>query len=311
MTKHERSKKQKKRGSLLLDFGGIVLGSMIYAVSVNAFTAPNQIAPGGVTGISTMLNYLFDTPIGVMTLVINLPIVLWGIIEIGYQLVAKTLVAIAVSSIAIDIFSLFIPPYHGDAILVAIFGGVLEGLGLSLVFIRGATTGGTDLIARLLNHRFRHIPLGKLMMAVDGVIVVISAFVFGRIENAMYACIVIFVATSLIDRILYGVDIGTGKIFYVLSPCAHQIGNRIMGELDRGITYISATGGYSNIPSQMLFCAVRRFEVYKVNEIIREEDRDAFVIVGDAGEISGEGFRSPKPEDKTLRELLKNIRKKD
>lgn len=294
--------------NLLLDAVFIAVGSMIYAVSVNAFTAPNQIAPGGMTGIATMLNYLFDTPIGVMVMLLNIPIIFWGIIEIGYKLVAKTLLAITLSSVCIDLFALFIPAYRGDPILVAVFAGVFEGLGLSLVFVRGATTGGTDLMGRLINHRYRHFSVGKVMLAIDGIIIAISAFVFSSVESAMYACIVIFVSTSLIDAIIYGVDSGTGKTFFVLSPKTHDIGNRIMKELDRGVTYIRSKGGYSEESRDMLLCAVRRFEAYKVNEIIREEDRDAFVIVGDAGEISGEGFRPVKSDDKPLKDVIENLK---
>lgn len=286
----------------------ITVGSMIYAVSVNAFTAPNNIAPGGITGVSTMISYLINTPIGMVAMLLNIPIIIWGIMEIGYKLVAKTLLAITISSICIDLFSLFIPAYKGDPLLVAIFAGVFEGLGLSLVFIRGATTGGTDMMGRLINHRYRHFSVGKIMLAIDGLIVVMSAFVFGSIDNAMYACIVIFVSTSLIDAMIYGTDSGTGKTFFVLSPKTHDIGDRIMKELDRGVTYISSKGGYSKEPGDMLLCAVRRFEVYKVNTIIREEDRDAFVIVGDAGEISGEGFRPVKSDDKPLKDVIKNLK---
>lgn len=303
------NKKKSRAKNLILDTVFIAAGSMIYAVSVNAFTAPNQIAPGGITGVSTMLNYLFDTPIGVVVMLLNIPITLWGIIEIGYKLVAKTLLAITMSSVCIDLFALFIPAYRGDPILVAIFAGIFEGLGLSLVFIRGATTGGTDMMGRLINHRYRHFSVGKIMLAIDGVIILISAFVFGSVESAMYACIVIFVSTSLIDTIIYGADSGTGKTFFVLSPKTHVIGDRVMKELDRGVTYISSKGGYSNEPGEMLLCAVRRFEAYKLNEIIRDEDKDAFVIVGDAGEISGEGFRPVKSDDKPLKDVIKNIKK--
>lgn len=300
---------RKKIKAMVLDLLCILAGSAIYAVSVNAFTAPNNIAPGGMTGVATMLNYMFSTPIGMAVLVLNIPIIIWGIMEIGYKLVAKTLLAIIMSSICIDLFALFIPAYRGDAILVALFAGIFEGIGLSLVFIRGATTGGTDLIARLINHRLKHLSMGKIMLAIDGLIVVVSAFVYGSIENAMYACIVIFVATSLIDSILYGVDVGTGKIFYVLSGKNDIIGKRIMEELDRGVTYINARGGYSNESSDMLLCAVRRYEVYKLNTIIRDVDKDAFVIVGDAGEISGEGFKPTKSDDKPLKELIRGMNK--
>ena len=141
--------KGKKARTLLLDALCMLAGSAVYAVEVNAFTAPNNIAAGGITGVATMLNYLWGTPIGLVSFLINVPIVLWAVVDIGYKLVAKTVAAIALTSVMIDLFSRFVPAYHGDPILVALFAGLLEGLGLSLIFIRGATTGGSDLVARL------------------------------------------------------------------------------------------------------------------------------------------------------------------
>ena len=299
----------KRVKTILLDLAFMAAGAVVYAVSVNAFTSPNNIAPGGVTGIATMLNYLFSTPIGLVAFLINIPIILWAVVEIGYKLVAKSVVAILLSSLAIDLLAPIVPSYQGNMILVALFAGLCEGLGLSLTFLRGATTGGTDMLARLLGRRKPHLSMGKLMLAVDGLIVLASAFVYGSIENAMYACIVIFVSTRLIDSILYGTDVGTGKLFFVMSPKVRQMGDRIIREVDRTVTYLDSHGGYTNEPGETMLCAVRRFEVFQVQAIIREEDRDAFVIVGDAGQITGEGFRSAHPDDKPLKELLQGLRK--
>ena len=299
----------KRVKTILLDLAFMAAGAVVYAVSVNAFTSPNNIAPGGVTGIATMLNYLFSTPIGLVAFLINIPIILWAVVEIGYKLVAKSVAAILLSSVAIDLLAPIVPSYQGNMILVALFAGLCEGLGLSLTFLRGATTGGTDMLARLLGRRMPHLSMGKLMLAVDGLIVLASAFVYGSIENAMYACIVIFVSTRLIDSILYGTDVGTGKLFFVMSPKVRQMGDRIIREVDRTVTYLDSHGGYTNEPGETMLCAVRRFEVFQVQAIIREEDRDAFVIVGDAGQITGEGFRSAHSDDKPLKELLQGLRK--
>ena len=299
----------KRVKTILLDLAFMAAGAVVYAVSVNAFTSPNNIAPGGVTGIATMLNYLFSTPIGLVAFLINIPIILWAVVEIGYKLVAKSVAAILLSSVAIDLLAPIVPSYQGNMILVALFAGLCEGLGLSLTFLRGATTGGTDMLARLLGRRKPHLSMGKLMLAVDGLIVLASAFVYGSIENAMYACIVIFVSTRLIDSILYGTDVGTGKLFFVMSPKVRQMGDRIIREVDHTVTYLDSHGGYTNEPGETMLCAVRRFEVFQVQAIIREEDRDAFVIVGDAGQITGEGFRSAHSDDKPLKELLQGLRK--
>lgn len=299
--------KSEKLKMLFLDFLFVAMGSTVYAVGVNAFTAPNNIAAGGVTGISTMLHYVFSTPIGLMSFLINVPIVLWAVIDIGYKLVAKTMLAIALSSVLIDVFSHFVPAYRGNPILVALFAGAFEGAGLSLVFIRGATTGGTDLVARLLGRRLPHLSMGKLMLAVDGIIIGISAFVFGSVENAMYACIVVVVCTKIIDAILYGTDIGTGKLFFVMSPKVRQMGDRVINEMERTVTYLDSRGGYSKEPGETMLCVVRRFELHQLQTIIREEDKDAFVIVGEAGQVTGEGFRPMHPDDKSMKELLKEL----
>ena len=294
----------------MLDIVFIAAGAAVYATAVTALTAPNNIAPGGVTGLCTMLNFMFGTPIGLMGFLINIPIILWAVVDIGYKLVVKTMAAIVLSSVLIDLFTGFMPVYRGNPILVAVFSGVGEGLGLSLTFIRGATTGGTDMVARLLERRMPQMSMGKLMLALDGVIVAASAVVFGSIENAMYACIDIFVCTSVIDAILYGTDVGTGKLFYVMSPKVREMGQRVIKELDRTVTYLDSHGGYSNEPGETMLCVVRRFEVFQIQAIIREVDRNAFVIVGDAGQITGEGFKSMHPDDKSLKELVQELRGK-
>lgn len=305
------SKTGSRSKTLVLDGLFFVAGALIDAVAVNVFTAPNHIAPGGITGIGTMLNYLFQTPIGMVNMLINIPIVIWAIIEIGYKLVAKSIAAIIVFSVAIDTLALVLPAYDGNPFLAAIFGGVLEGIGLALVFMRGSTTGGTDMIARLLGKHFRHLSMGKLMLAVDLVIIAASALVYQKLESALYAIIAIFVSTRIIDTILYGTDSGNGKLYFIISKKSDEIRRRILEDIDRGVTIIPVQGGYSGQEGEMLLCAVRRYEVAKINDIIHTADRDAFVIVGEAGEITGEGFRSASSDDKTLREIIRSLQKRN
>lgn len=305
------SKTGNRSKTLVMDGLFFVAGALIDAVAVNVFTAPNHIAPGGITGIGTMLNYLFQTPIGMVNMIINIPIIIWAIIEIGYKLVAKSIAAIIVFSVAIDTLALVLPAYDGNPFLAAIFGGVLEGIGLALVFMRGSTTGGTDMIARLLGKHFRHLSMGKLMLAVDLVIIAASALVYQKLESALYAIIAIFVSTRIIDTILYGTDSGNGKLYFIISKKSDEIRRRILEDIDRGVTIIPIQGGYSGQDGEMLLCAVRRYEVAKINDIIHTADRDAFVIVGEAGEITGEGFRSASSDDKTLREIIRSLQKRN
>jgi len=301
---------REKIQGILKDILFFVAGSLIYAVSVDEFTAPNMIAPGGVTGIGTMLNYIAGWPIGMISLLLNIPIFIWAIIEIGYKLVGKTIVATVFLSVAIDLVGRVIPAYTGNQMLAALFGGILEGIGLSLVFMRGGTTGGSDLVARLLGRRLRNFSMGKLMLGVDLTIVLASAFVYKSMESALYAIITIFVSTRLIDAILYGTDVGTGKVLFIMSAKNDEISQDILTDMDRGVTILKSRGAYSGREGEVLLCAVRRYEVVKVKDIVRTHDKDAFMIVGDAGEISGEGFREVKVDDKTLRELIAHAKKK-
>ena len=298
------SRRKSPLATWLVDLLYFAVGSVLYGMSVNMFTAPNQIAPGGLTGLSTLINHVFGTPIGTVIFIMNLPLFAWAFLAIGYKLVMKTVVATFMVSAAIDLMSFIVTPYYGNQMLAAIFGGVVEGFSLSSFFMRGGTTGGTDLLARLLNNHLRHISMAKLMMCVDVVIVALAGFVYQSLESAMYALIVIFVSTRLIDTILYGTDVGTGKMLYVISEKNKEIARIIMEELDRGVTFLKSRGAYSGREGEIILCAVRRDEVVKVNDIVRGVDPSAFVIVGEAGEISGEGFREYHQNDKPLTELL-------
>lgn len=302
-------KKHKK--TLLQDFLFFAVGSVLFAVSVNCFTAPNKIAPGGVTGLATVLNYLIGTPIGTMLFLINVPIFIWAILELGYQLVGKTIVATLICSITIDTLSPVLPVYEGDHMLAALFGGVLEGVGLSMILVKGATTGGTDMVARLLERRLRHLSMGQLMLGVDAMVIVLAGFAYRSLESALYAFVVIFVSTRLIDSILYGADIGTGKMLFIISSKNDEIANQIVSNLERGVTALKSRGLYSGRDGEALLCAVRKYEVSKITDIVHSVDENAFMIIGDAAEIKGEGFRKINREEKTVRDLFRKNRKDD
>ena len=297
MKKMEFTRKQ--AWELLWDGVAFLAGSFLFAVAVNVFTAPNNIAPGGLTGLATMINYLFGAPIGTTILVLNVPLFIWGVLQINFRFILKTLAATVISSVTIDLTAGLFPPYQGDLMLAALFSGVLSGAGLGLIFMRGGTTGGTDLVANLIGRNFRHLSLGKLVLLVDLVVVLISAFVYRNYESPLYAIINIFVSSKLIDAVLYGADTGTGKMMFIISPKNKEIAQRIMTEISRGVTELRSRGAYRGEEGEVLLCAVRRSEVYKTQDIILSVDPDAFVIVGDAGQISGEGFKqSHKSESK-------------
>lgn len=278
-------------------FAMTVVGAAIYAVSVNCFTAPNQIAPGGATGVATILKDLFGTPIGMMTLVVNIPLFLWGIISSGFRFFGKTIAATLICSGMIDLTAPYLPQYHGDMVLVALFGGVISGVGLGLIFMTGATTGGSDLAAKLIGRHLRHISLGKLILVIDFVIVLASMAVYRNIESGLYAVITIFVCSKVVDAVLYGFDIGNGKLLFVMSEKNEEITREINEKMERGVTMLRSKGGYTGREGYALMCAVRRNEVFRLREIVRAIDPDAFIIMGNAEQIVGESFASINPEE--------------
>ena len=281
--------KRKQLFSFLVDLLFYIAGGMIYSVAVLLFLTENEISPGGLTGIATILNYLFSLPIGTVVFILNIPLLAAGFIKFGGIFIAKTAVATAVMSLTLDISGLFMPKMKIDPILAALFGGLLMGLGISLFMLRGATTGGTDIIAKLINRKFPHLTVGRLMLAADAAVVGLSALVYKNMESALYAVIAIYASSRVMDLILYGAD--RGKIIYVITDNAKELSDSIMSLINRGVTLLDVTGAYTGTKRQMLMCTVRRHEVAAVCRLATSCDKNAFIIVGEAGEVLGEGFK--------------------
>lgn len=282
--------KRKQLFSFLIDLLFYIAGGMIYSVAVLLFLTENEISPGGLTGIATILNYLFSLPIGTVVFILNIPLLAAGFIKFGGIFIAKTAVATAVMSLTLDISGLFMPKMKIDPILAALFGGLLMGLGISLFMLRGATTGGTDIIAKLINRKFPHLTVGRLMLAADAAVVGLSALVYKNMESALYAVIAIYASSRVMDLILYGAD--RGKIIYVITDNAKELSDSIMSLINRGVTLLDVTGAYTGTKRQMLMCTVRRHEVAAVCRLATSCDKNAFIIVGEAGEVLGEGFKT-------------------
>ena len=271
-----------------------LLGSVLYALSVNIFTAPNQIAPGGVTGVATLFNFAWGLPIGTMILIINLPLLLASWFRLGKAFTVRTLIVTVLSSVVIDTTASFLPPFQGDRMLVALFGGVLAGAGLGLIYMRGATTGGTEVVARLLERKFRYIPIGRLILLVDALVVAASALVYRNVESALYAMVLIFVSTSLMDALVYGGD--KGKMLLIMSKKEREIADEVLDRMERGVTLLTATGAYTGGQRRVLLCAVRRSEMYQLRSIVMDIDPGAFMIVVSTDEVLGEGFKLPEEQ---------------
>lgn len=284
----------KRRKETLTDLLFCFAGSLIYAVSVPFFTAPNKIAPGGLTGVATILYYLIHVPIGTMTLILNIPLFILGLRFIGGHFMAKTILCTVLSSVFVDLLgagmAMFgIPAYKGSAILAALYGGVVAGVGLGLVFLRGATTGGTDIASRLLKLKYPHVSMGRMMFIIDTVIIVASAVAFRSIDSALYAIIAVFASSKIIDSILYGSD--QGKMAVIISERNEEIAGAITEKMDRGLTVLRGRGYYTGTERDVLLCAVRRPEAVHLRSLVRDFDPNAFIIMCEADEVIGEGFR--------------------
>ncbi|HPT14701.1 MAG TPA: YitT family protein [Bacteroidales bacterium] len=284
-----------------INYGLIVLGSFLLAAGFVFFISPYRIVPGGVYGISIVIHYVTKGllswapdgfPIGLMGLILNIPLTILGIKILGPRFGVKTVVGFILSSVFMDGITYFWgekPLVEGDALLSSIFGGVLIGIGLGLIFKSKATSGGSDIIAMIIA-KYTNIPLGQLLIYVDSVIVLLGLVVFADWKIPLYSWIVIFVTGKTIDIVLQGISVD--KTLFIISDKFEEIRDRIINDLQRGGTYIPGFGMYNGAQKTIIFTVVNRREMAILEEYIHLIDPDAFVTVLEANEILGEGFKS-------------------
>ena len=275
--------------------GIITLGAVIYALAFDWFVAPNQIAMGGVTGLAQIVNALVPVlPVGVLSILVNVPLFLAGWRLLGGRLLVSSLYAMAVSSLAIDVIAWMhtFPPM--DPILATLYGGAGMGVGLGLVFSQGATTGGTDIIGKLLKLKFPWLPIGKLVMIPDMVVVILAAVVFGTVNAALYGLIQMYLLSKVMDMILYGWD--TSRVAYIITDRWEETVQGLL-DMNRGGTLLQGKGAYTGAEKQVLLVAFRQREIVPIKRMLREIDPKAFFIVCDAHEILGEGFGDYQKEE--------------
>ena len=280
---------KKRKDSFILNYLQITVGAVFYAVGVSLFLDPNSLAPGGVTGVSMILNRITHIETGTWILLINIPILLIGLWKFGFQFLISTIYSTAMLSVFTNMLSRFGPVTH-DKILACVVGGTVMAIGIGLIFRAKSTTGGTDIIVKLLRLKFPHMKTGGLFLSIDAVIVACSAFVFKDIEIALYAGICIFLMSQVLDFMLYGKD--EAKLIYIISDHHEKIASRLLEEVDVGVTFVEGSGGYSGKDKRVIMCAVKKPMAPKTEEVVREEDPQAFMIVTSATEIYGEGYKS-------------------
>lgn len=265
----------------------ITVGAVLFGLSLTMFLEHNKIAPGGVSGLAVVINNLWGFPSGLVMALMNVPLFILGLIVFGREETFYTLYSIVASSLATDYIPA--PVLTDNLLLAAIFGGVVMGIGIGIMLLGGGNSGGTVMAARLAQHWFfRHMGITWILFAIDCVVVLFSAFAFGA-EIAMYALIALYISSKVLDLVIEG---ATAKSVYVISPQAHEVGLRVLDEMERGATMISARGMYTDTERGMLMCVLETSrEVNTLKEMVKEVDEDAFVIVNDVREVMGEGFK--------------------
>lgn len=278
----------KRTGRTLLDYIVIAIGSVMIAIAADLFLIPNRVVSGGVMGIGTILYYLVGTPVGLVTLILNVPLFLVGILWAGgLASGVRTIYAVVIMSLSIDLLQPYLPPVTSDPLLYTLYGGLLDGLGMGLVFWAGGTTGGTDIVARLF-HRFFDVKLGHTLLVSNVVILGSAALVFG-LESVLYAIIVAYVSSQVIDLVQEGFSRSRSTL--IISDRHEEIRAAVLTELERGVTVLYGEGGYTARKRPVLLCAVSQSEVTRLKRLVQRIDPAAFVILSPASEVLGEGFK--------------------
>ncbi len=281
--------RQLKAKDIALDLLAIVLGSIAFALAYDIFLEPNSIAPGGVSGLAMVIESVFPyLSIGALIVLLNAPLFLLGWKVEGRFFLIKSLIGTLLSSLFIDLLA-GRWEYTDDPIMAALFGGVLLGAGLGVILVRGATTGGSDIAAKLLVLKFPSLSVGRLMLVVDTCVILLAAAVFGHINYALYALVSLYVSTVVIDGIVYGTD--SAQVAYIITSKTDEIVSAIDTQLDRGATLLQGEGSYTHRPMQVILCAIHRRQIGDLKRICREIDPASFVIITETHEVLGDGFR--------------------
>ena len=270
-------------------YGLITVACALYALGFNWFFVPNHFTVGGFTGVAQIINHFLPMlPVGTIALVLNIPLFILGWQKIGRDLLISSLYATAVSSLMIDVLASVHTFSPMDPILACIYGGIVTGIGCGLLLHESATTGGTEMAARLLKLKFQGLSIGSLCLGLDVAVTIGYALCFRDMTRAMYGVVALYILSLLIDRVVYGPN--ASKVAYIISDKSKEIAAAILKEMDRGVTALDARGMYSGNRKDVLFCVVSRKEIAQLKELIVGHDAQAFVIVSDAREVLGEGF---------------------
>ena len=275
-----------------VDIVYILLGAAIYSLGYTIFIRFNSLTPGGINGIATQISALTGLPPGMLSLGISIPLLIIGFWQLGPHFFITTSISTVLSSIFMDLFGELLSSYayEGEMLVVALFGGALSGIGIAMPILRGASAGGNDIVAQIVNRHWPNIPIGKFLFGFNMVVFVSAAFVYGNIESTLCSAVVSFVSSYVVDTVLLGVD--SGKSLMIVTSKPYELAKSIHDATNRGATVIPAYGTHNHEERSILMCVARRRDIAKIRRILHAEDPAAFVIIQDAGEIFGKNFKA-------------------
>lgn len=272
----------------VVDCAVIAVGAVLMGVALSVFMVPFKIAPGGVSGLATVLHYLAGLRVSVLIPLINIPIFIIGIIRLERDFLVKSVFGTVVLSIATETAAI-LPPPTSDPLISAVFGGAVMGIGISAVLSRGGTTGGTDILVLVIRRSFSEVSVGRLYLLIDGAVIAMAGFAFSSGEVIFYSAVSLVVSTYMTDAALEGLNLA--RLVYIISDSNREICDRIYAELKRGVTGLNSVSMYSGRSGRILMCVIRKGQLSKLKKIIQDIDKDAFVIICDAKEVMGSGFK--------------------
>jgi uncharacterized membrane-anchored protein YitT (DUF2179 family) len=280
---------QKRIRSLVLDVGLILLGGLAFALGFAIFLEPYQINGGGVAGLAMVFCTLTNfSSTGTVTMVVNIPLFIIGYRRLGKRFFFGSLIGTISSSVLLDLFLLYLPTVTTEPLLAALYGGVLVGFGCGLMLSRNGSSGGVDIMVRLLKQKFRNMSAGKLMIAIDIVIIAITGIAFRDLNKALYSMVTLYVSSIVLDGVVYGFDYS--KVAFIVSDHYQEVARALITKLSRGVTLLQGEGAYTGAEKRVILCAIKRQQMAELKEIVTEIDPNAFIILQEAHQILGDGF---------------------
>lgn len=280
--------------NLALDLGADVIGSILFAAGIYTFAGAGEFAPGGISGLALIINHLWGLPIGITSLALNAPIILFSFRLLGHRFFLKSIRTMIMNTIFVDFIFTHIPVYKGDRLTAALFAGALLGAGLAVIYMRGSSTGGADFLIMSVKKLRPHLSLGQVTIMLDLLIILLGWPVFGDMDSVLYGIVAAFATSLIIDKVMYGM--GAGKLVQIITNDGSAVANAISESTERGSTLIRAVGSYTGQDRDVLLCACSKSEAYKVRAAAHRVDPKCFVMITETSEVFGEGFLEAKEE---------------